>query len=276
MSCGSCVFGLRKGIGKAQEEVCEGLEPCTVSSGVFLLAGGAKRNSESLDSQQIIYKSRRTILDNLTARYTNNQKKLNCSNTRKSTIPLRLHQQTSEANDGRLRRERFVTEEDKDGKECVLEYVAAYKQIDSGLDESSTLAAKSDIDLNKVKEGTNNVYNKELMVKVKEDEDSLKEVMREALQRRKRLNEYENKLAKALEAEGILEKNTRMSLVVNKQLRKRHKARISYSKEALEKTIISSINKLLKPRVSEKVDLPSRPYVFKGVKTKAGVVPKEC
>lgn len=276
MSCSSCLFGLKKGVGKVQGEVCEDSELCTALGGVFSPAGGAKRNSESLDSQQIIYKSRRTILDNLTARCVNNRRKPNCSNTRKSTIPLRLRQQPSEMNGGKLGRERFVTEEDKDGEECVFEYVAAYKLIDNGLDEASTLAAKSDIDLNKVKEGTDTIHNQEPVARVEKDEDSLKEVMREVLQRRKRLNEYENKLAKALEVEGVLEKNTRTSLAVSKQLRKRHKARISYSKETLDKTIVSSINKLLKPRVSEKADLPSRPYVFKGVKIKAGVAPKEC
>eukprot|EP00826_Nyctotherus_ovalis_P053354 TRINITY_DN6918_c0_g2_i1.p1 TRINITY_DN6918_c0_g2~~TRINITY_DN6918_c0_g2_i1.p1 ORF type:complete len:160 (+),score=32.96 TRINITY_DN6918_c0_g2_i1:236-715(+) len=156
--------------------------------------------------------------------------------------------------------------------------MSAYKQLDSNLEEASTLAAKSDIDLNRAREGTDTrlstIHACGERTEPSGAENSLKTVMREVLERKQRLSTYEGELSNAIEMQKVPVEGKGRSKVQRK-----YKSRKNESKKTMEKTIISSINKLLRPKRREVLDkecLPSRPYVFKGIKTKGEVTAAKC
>lgn len=169
----------------------------------------------------------------------------------------------------------MITEHSRDQdeeKEYIFDYMSAYKQLDSNLEEASTLAAKSDTDLNRAKEGTDARPSTMQTCGGRAEsgtESSLRVVMREVLERKQRLSTYEDELSSVTEVQKAPVAGKGQS-----EGRKKYINRKNESKEAMEKTIISPFPKLLRPKRSEVLDkecLPSRPYVFKGIRTKGEV-----
>lgn len=293
----SNTYGSKRTISQAQHEATKSTEISPSFLQIYSPSNISVSNSSSLDSQQIINRSRRVLLNNLTTRHFDKKNELCYLSARKNPHQVHIYQKSSEMNNvvEKLKKkpEYFITEEDKDQEDredYVLEYTTAYKQIDNGLDEASTLAAKSEIDLNRVKEGSAIKLNTVFACEEEYNEDekakskvSLRQIMREVLERRQRLSTYESKLTKGLKLQGasLLQKpplrrakKNSLALVTDR----RHRVRRQNPKEIMERTLISSISKLLKPKEKEKKEqeehLHSKPYVFKAIKTKSKVSEK--
>jgi len=276
-------FGSRKGTTQTLHQPTKSIELCLSLPSIY---SPSASNTNLLDSQHIISTNRRVLLSNLTSRHLNKEKEFSCFSTKRNPRQVHLQQKSSETKCAmkgwKKKPEYFVTENDKDEEqEYVLEYMSAYKQLDNGLDELSTLAAKSEIDLNKVKEGTAAKLNTEwgCEEEVSENKNKCKNtlinVMKEILERRQRLSVYENKLSNTLKTQeasplGRAGKKDRFTQVTDRKW----KPKKSNTKNTVDKTLISSINNLSKPkgRELERESVATRPYVFKETRRKRGML----
>eukprot|EP00826_Nyctotherus_ovalis_P053355 TRINITY_DN6918_c0_g2_i3.p1 TRINITY_DN6918_c0_g2~~TRINITY_DN6918_c0_g2_i3.p1 ORF type:complete len:203 (+),score=24.54 TRINITY_DN6918_c0_g2_i3:122-730(+) len=186
----ACHFsGPRRVASQVQHEPSESTDFCSSLLRMLSPPKCSALDRNSLDSQQIISRSRQVILNNLTARAVDNPKDLSCLSARKNIRQVHFQHRLSHGRGRAKRRPEYViTEHSRDQdeeKEYILDYMSAYKQLDSNLEEASTLAAKSDIDLNRAREGTDTrlstIHACGERTEPSGAENSLKTVMREAV-----------------------------------------------------------------------------------------------